>query len=191
MVFEPYFTTKTGGMGKGLGLSTARGIIQSHGGAITLASIPGEGTAAQILLPVSTVEASTATYHAETLPRGHEHVLIVDDESFVSITLEKMLTFLGYSVSRVDRSQKALARYENADTRPDVVITDWALPDIPGDALAEKLVSKYPGARVILISAYSQDFDEAALRVRGVKASLSKPVAIEVLANELRRVLDS
>ncbi|MFH1985372.1 MAG: GAF domain-containing protein [Pseudomonadota bacterium] len=191
MVFEPYFTTKKGGMGKGLGLSTARGIIKSHGGAITLASIQGEGTAVQILLPVSVAEVKSLVPNVDRLPRGHEHVLIVDDESFISITLEKMLTFLGYQVSRVDRSQKALDRYHDEKTRPDLVITDWALPDIPGDALAEKLVSKYPGARVILLSAFSKDFDEAALRARGIRESLPKPVDIQILATALRRVLDS
>lgn len=189
-VFEPYFTTKSGGIGKGLGLSTARGIVSSHGGGISLASIQGEGTAVQILLPVSEEAAAPVLTSVDRLPRGTERVLIVDDESFVTVTLEKMLTFLGYRVTRVDRSQKALDCFLNEADRPEVVVTDWALPDIPGDALAEMLVSQYPSTRVILISAFSGDFDDAALRARGIQASLAKPVDIQLLATTLRRVLD-
>ncbi len=190
MVFDPYFTTKRGGIGKGLGLHAAHGIIQGHDGDITLTSTEGEGTCVRIILPTA-VDATDAAYPSvDRLPRGHERVLIVDDESFVSITLEKMLTYLGYQVTRVDCSQKALDHFENELTRPDAVITDWALPDIPGDALAEKLVSKYTGARIILMTAFSGDFDEAVLRSRGIKALLPKPVEIQVLSEALRRVLE-
>jgi signal transduction histidine kinase len=190
MVFDPYFTTKRGGIGKGLGLHSAQGIIQGHDGDITLSSEIEQGTCVQVTLPIA-IDAPGAAYPSvDRLPRGYERVLIVDDESFVSITLEKMLTYLGYQVTRVDSSQKALDHYDNELTRPDAVITDWALPDIPGDALAEKLVSKYTGARIILMTAFSGDFDEAALRTRGVRALLPKPVDIQVLADALRRVLE-
>jgi CheY-like chemotaxis protein len=189
-IFEPYFTTKQEGVGKGMGLPTARGIIRSHNGLITNASIPGEGTVFQMLLPVTVEEDYEAPQRSKNLPRGNELILVVDDEALISTTMKKMLMHLGYEVSLVKTAEEAWQVFEKATVHPDLVITDWALPDLPGDALAEKIRKKYPSVQVILYSAFNDEFDEGALKGRGIAELLGKPVEFEVLAESVRAVLD-
>ena len=52
-IWDPFFTTKPEGRGTGLGLAICRRIVEEHGGAISIASNPGEGTSVQIKLPVT------------------------------------------------------------------------------------------------------------------------------------------
>ena len=52
-IFEPFFTTKKQGKGTGLGLSICHGIVQKHGGTITIESSKGQGSTFTILLPVA------------------------------------------------------------------------------------------------------------------------------------------
>jgi len=53
MIFDPFFTTKDVGRGSGQGLPLARGVVQEgHGGTLTVASVPGEGTTFSVRIPV-------------------------------------------------------------------------------------------------------------------------------------------
>jgi signal transduction histidine kinase len=57
-IFEPFFTTKQHGEGTGMGLVVVKGIINSHQGAITVASTVGKGTTFEIFLPIAAAPAS-------------------------------------------------------------------------------------------------------------------------------------
>jgi signal transduction histidine kinase len=59
-VFEPFFSTKEFGRGTGLGLSTVREIVVSHGGFVTVESQLGKGSTFRIFLPVSPSQKTTA-----------------------------------------------------------------------------------------------------------------------------------
>ncbi len=56
-IFEPFFTTKPEGAGTGLGLSVSIGIIQTHGGTLSVESAPGAGSTFRITLPMLTQAA--------------------------------------------------------------------------------------------------------------------------------------
>ena len=98
-IFEPFFTTKPVGQGTGLGLSVARGIVETHGGAITVTTAPGRGSTFDLYLPL--VDAASAPEPLETNgtqpPRGSgQHVLYVDDDEVMALMVQGLLQRLGY-----------------------------------------------------------------------------------------------
>jgi two-component system, cell cycle sensor histidine kinase and response regulator CckA len=91
-IFEPFFTTKEPGKGTGLGLSTVYGIVRQSGGAATLDSSPGVGTAFRILLPaVDNAGAAQPSEPVQPSARGTETVLVVEDEPALRGYLRKVL----------------------------------------------------------------------------------------------------
>jgi len=189
-IFDPYFTTKSGGVGTGMGLPTARSIIADHGGALTVASVPGEGTQVDILLPKIVAEVESEHLTFEQLPKGSERVLVVDDERTVAFTLSKMLRSLGYDCISVESSEEALEIYRNDPDRIDLLLTDWTMPGLTGDRLAEKINEIRSDAKVIIYSAFSGELDQVKFRAHGIRDSLEKPISMQNLANTVRIVLD-
>lgn len=189
-IFDPYFTTKTGGIGTGMGLPTTRSIVKDHGGAITVSSTLGKGTQVEILLPriIAKVESEPLTF--EQLPKGSERVLVVDDERTVAFTLGKMLRSLGYECVTVNSSEEALAMYREDPDRFDLLLTDWTMPGLTGDRLAEKVSEIRSDAKVIIYSAFSGEIDHVKFRANGIRDALEKPISMENLANTVRIVLD-
>jgi signal transduction histidine kinase len=189
-IFDPYFTTKFGGVGTGMGLPTARSIIADHGGALTVASVPGEGTQVDILLPKIVAEIEPEHLTFEQLPKGSERILVVDDERTVAFTLSKMLRSLGYDCISVESSEEALEIYQNDPDRIDLLLTDWTMPGLTGDRLAEKINEIRNDAKVIIYSAFSGEIDHVKFRANGIRDSLEKPISMQNLANTVRIVLD-
>ena len=96
-IFDPYYTTKDKGKGTGLGLAVVHGIVHGYGGAIRVQSEIDAGTVFQVYLPMIETEAPLQiTESASDLPKGHEKILVVDDEEPVIKVIEKMLGQLGY-----------------------------------------------------------------------------------------------
>jgi len=189
-VFDPYFTTKSGGVGTGMGLPTARSIIADHGGAITVSSVPGEGTQVDLLLPKIVAEVESEPLTFEQLPKGSEHILVVDDEKTVAFTLTKMLRSLGYECTSVGSSEEALELSRKDPDSIDLLLTDWTMPGLTGDRLAEKVSEIRSDAKVIIYSAFSGEIDQVKFRANGIRDALEKPISMQSLANTVRIVLD-
>jgi two-component system NtrC family sensor kinase len=135
-VFEPYFTTKPMGSGTGVGLAVSLGIVEAHGGSLTV-DCPDEGGATfTILLPVGPVRASSAEAGQTANARvGQRTVLIVDDEAEIRETLTEILSAL---TIRWSPSVPGAKRWSGAAEQYDVILTDMRMPDLtarplPGD----------------------------------------------------------
>ena len=115
-IYEPFFTTKGVGEGTGMGLSVAHGIVASHGGIMTVVSAPGKSTTFAIYLPCSAGPAARPASVAESIPRGHEHILFVDDEAILVNLGQELLTRLGYTVTGHTSSVEALPPSERHRT---------------------------------------------------------------------------
>ena len=190
-IFDPYFTTKPPSEGTGMGLATVYGIVKSMGGDISFESRKGEGSVFTLLFPASMEKAEPHGDDPDTLPGGHERILIVDDEPSIVMILKESLEFLGYQVTQETDSLKALARFTASPDDFDLVITDLTMPNLTGDELASKIMTQRPGLPVILCTGFSRKMSEEKAMAMGIKAFIYKPIVLKDLAKLLRRILET
>jgi CheY-like chemotaxis protein len=188
-IFEPFFTTKELGKGTGLGLSTVLTIVKSHGGAIDVHSVIGNGTTFRILLPAVAAQSAGVAPAETPLPRGHgELIMIVDDEEKIRTLTRATLEKFGYQVVEAKHGAEAVALYvQHRDTA--VVITDMAMPVMDGFATIVALRAINPMLRLIASSGQSTKDGDARARESGVKMLLSKPYTVDVLIRAVDDVL--
>jgi len=192
-IFEPFFTTKEKGKGTGLGLAVVYGIIRSHDGAITVNSIPGEGTTFTVLLPAADVASELIQEETDKgePPTGTEHILFVDDETAMVDVAHYLLSHQGYKVTAVQSAYQALALFKDDPGAYDIVITDQTMPKMTGFQLAKELINIRPDIPVILCTGYSETVYEEEAKKAGIKEFMTKPLSRKVIASAIRKVLDN
>ncbi|MDM8515040.1 PAS domain S-box protein [Desulfobacterales bacterium HSG16] len=190
-IFEPYFTTKEAGKGTGLGLSVSHGIVMKNKGDIKVESMPGKGTKFMVYFPmIKTSVAETEKNPDQKLPRGIEHVLVIDDEITVVKMLRAMLRSLGYKITGMTDSVKALNRFKEKPDEFDLVLTDMTMPAITGDILARKMIKIKPGLPVILCTGFNEMINEQKAKEAGIAKYIIKPIFKDDLAFTIRDILD-
>ncbi len=191
-IFDPFFTTKEKGKGTGMGLSVVHGIVKSMNGAIQVYSEPGKGTVFNVYLPVeksfSTEQISNSNVKIQT---GTEQILLVDDEEAILSMEKQMLERLGYQVTPQTSSIEALESFRSDPDKFDLVITDMAMPNIPGNKLAIELNKIRPDIPILLCTGFSEIMSEEKATPLGIKGFLLKPIVMKDLAQKIREVLDS
>ncbi|MEP1328163.1 ATP-binding protein [Pseudophaeobacter sp.] len=187
-LFDPFFTTKPLGKGSGLGLVVVAGLVEEMEGRIEVDSAPGEGARFTVYLPsTSQPEASTTATVQGEAPRGHERILLVDDETEISATWRRVLMRLGYRVEAYTSSIIAAEKLVEAPDRYDLLITDMVMPDLSGEELANQARSLRPDLPVLICTGYSP----TAIKVAGAASDiLAKPVEPLKLARHVRAALD-
>lgn len=182
-IFEPFFTTKKQGKGTGLGLASAYGIIRNHGGAITVESETGQGTAFTLLLPKSEQEATIPVRKPTQLPKRGGTVLLIDDEQFILDVGEQMLTTLGYTALTADCGEKGCELLK--EHKPDLVILDMVLPNRSGAEIFFDLRAIQPDIKIIISSGYSLDSEMRKLIKTGHCKFIQKPFSLSTLGQEI------
>ncbi|MDO8981929.1 MAG: PAS domain S-box protein [Afipia sp.] len=155
---EPFFTTKGVGRGTGLGLSMVHGMTEQSGGRFVLKSQTGEGTTAEIWLPVA--KAAKAAESERFIPRGAPNmrplvVLAVDDDGLVLMNTTVMLQDMGHTVFEATSGNQALDILRREQS-VDLVITDHAMPKMTGVQLAAAIKAERPGLPIILATGYAE-----------------------------------
>lgn len=189
-IFNPFFTTKEVGKGTGMGLAIVHGIVQSYGGAITVESIKGEGTAFHVFFPVT--ESKMATEKTtEPVQKGAERILLVDDEKVLLDMSGDMLNRLGYNVTARQSGIDALETFQNQSDQFDLIITDQTMPGMTGADLAERMMQIRPEIPIILCTGYSTIISKAQAQALGIKEFALKPLTQKEIAGLIRKVLDT
>ncbi|HVN98288.1 MAG TPA: PAS domain-containing protein [Syntrophorhabdaceae bacterium] len=189
-VFEPFFTTREVGKGTGMGLAVVYGIVKDLQGTITVEGELGVGSTFSVLLPKVKTDAQAEAVQTVEVPGGNERILFVDDEEMLVEWGRTTLERLGYRVTAMTDSQKALKTFSIDPSLFDLVITDYAMPRIAGAQLAKELLNIRRDIPVILCTGHSDNISPERSREMGVKEFLTKPVSKQGLAEAVRRVLD-
>jgi signal transduction histidine kinase len=191
-IFEPFFTTKPVGQGTGLGLATCYGIVKQAGGYIAVYSEPGIGTTFRIYLPrIAGPRGAETPPVVEGIPGGHETILVVEDSPAVRTVAARSLRALGYQVLEAAHGQQALELLAAAGQPVDAVITDVVMPGMGGRELADRILERWPGIRVLFSSGYTDDMVIRQRLLASETAFLQKPYSAAGLARKLRELLDA
>lgn len=190
-LFEPFFTTKPPGQGTGLGLSVVHGIMQSHRGAVTVSSRPGQGSTFHLYFPVFVAPVPEDTLPLPDLPAAGEgrRVLCLDDERPLTHLTTRMLERLGYQVVPFSEATEALRAFRAAPESFDLAVTDFNMPGMSGLDVARQLRETRPHLPIILSSGFISDDLVAQAREAGVHSLLQKPSGLEELTTAIQRAL--
>jgi two-component system, cell cycle sensor histidine kinase and response regulator CckA len=186
-IFEPFYTTKQVGEGTGLGLSMVYGTVQHHGGHIHVESVVGRGTCFTIWLPEAqsdSAEEPTVEEPVGEPPRG-ARVLIAEDQPEVQLLLRRVLSKSGYIVDVASTGSDALARGLELGASLQVLITDYDMPGMRGDAVALALREQYPELPVVLMSGFTSEGWPASLAESPYTSVVEKPFTAQRLLHAI------
>lgn len=176
-IFDPFFTTKEVGEGTGMGLAVVYGIVQNLNGSITVYSRPGQGTEFNVFLPKVSSAESEEREEESSVQGGKERLLFVDDEEPVAEINRALLESLGYRVTALTDSRKALRLFVENPMNYDLVITDQAMPHITGIQLAEEMLKVREDIPIILCTGYSHEASPERARAVGIRDFVMKPLS--------------
>jgi PAS domain S-box-containing protein len=199
-LFEPFFTTKGVGKGTGLGLATCYGIIKQSGGHINVYSELDRGTTVKVYLPYVDQPAEPVhplSEQSTELPRGHETVLVVEDEATIRELTVRVLRELGYMLLQAVDGEEALRISHRHHGRIDLLVSDVIMPQMGASELVARLAPLRPKMKILYVSGYTDLAVTTNLAITHDqkfigpgRAFLQKPFTPSMLARAVRQVLD-
>ena len=182
-IWEPFFTTKEAGRGTGLGLSTVRGIVESHNGFVSLKTLAGKGTTFRVFLPaaeVPPVGIHAAPANGRTIRGNGELILIVDDEPQIRDITAAILSRHGYRVLLAGDGTEAVAIFASRSSEIDAIVTDLRMPNLDGIALANVAQHLNPAVKILAMSGLSSAGSDIEMK-RFTGTLLFKPFKADAL----------
>ncbi|MCL4294916.1 MAG: PAS domain S-box protein [Anaerolineae bacterium] len=187
-IFEPFFTTKEVGQGTGLGLATVYGIVKQNKGHIWVNSAENQGASFKVYLPraAAATTSSSEVASSETLPRGRETILLVEDENPVREFIALVLREQGYTVIEAANGQEALQLAQAYSREIHLLLTDMVMPGINGLVLAQSLLKTHPHLKTLIMSGYSTQLNTYHGTSPDNPPFIQKPFSQEALLGKIR-----
>ena len=157
-VFDPFFTTKVG-VGTGLGMSTAYGIITRHGGMIDVESKEGNGSTFTIRLPLSkkAVRPEVTLEPEQEIKADGLRILIVDDEQNICDLLSEYFLEDDHDVKSANSGAAAMKLLETENF--DLVLSDLVMPDVSGHDIVKAARALERKPKVGLITGWQNPYE--------------------------------
>ena len=188
-MFQPFFSTKGYGAGRGMGLSSAYGIIKEHRGTIGVVfSAPGKGTIIEIVLPAFVSEKKEVLSERKKDTNIQASILWVEDEEMIRIIIVEMMRTLGVTVEVADCGETALKML--AVNTYDLVVTDIGMPGMSGWQLAERIKKQFSGAMpVVVASGWGTQIEDDIKKRYGVSHVVGKPFSMDQISDIITDIL--
>lgn len=182
---EPFFSTKGIGKGTGLGLSMVYGLAAQSGGALRLSSVLGEGTTAELWLPITEAALETQSAAAAAIPvAAPSTILVVDDDALILMSTVSMLDDLGHTVVEAGSGTAAMEILRTGQP-VDLLLTDYAMPGMTGLDLARAAQKLRPDLKILLATGYAELPEGSVLDI----PRLPKPYTQDQLASAVGALL--
>jgi PAS domain S-box-containing protein len=182
--FDPFFGTR--GAGRGLGLPMVLGVVRAHGGGVELASAPGSGTRASLLLPPSAAAGASSSAPRKSAPG--RVVLIIDDEPWVRSTTAKMLDHLGFRSMAAASGPEGIELFRAHAGEISLVLLDLTMPEMDGELVFQQLRGIEPGVPVVVSSGFSEADTARRMSQAGAAGFLEKPYTVQQLGKTLEEI---
>ena len=192
-VFEPFFTTKPVGVGTGLGMSMAYGLVKQHRGYLHIYSEVGQGTTAKVYLPAVRDRGMSELESVadESLPGGTEAILLVEDDQTMRLAAQQLLSKVGYRVFTAVDGQQGLDAFRAHRADLQLVITDVVMPKLSGFDMYEVIRGESRGVRVLFMSGFPAPNFRKTVGQDSHVAFVTKPWTASELLAQVRVLLEA